>query len=87
MRVDLPAPFGPTRATRSPRSMWTLARSNTRTSPYAFATSRSSTTVLPLFALAGNLKCTRLRAAGTSIGVIFSSILTRLWTCFALVAL
>ena len=40
----------------------------------------------PLFAHAGNVKWTRLRSGGISMGTILSIILIRLWTCAALVA-
>ena len=84
--VDLPAPFGPTSAMRSPRSMCSERSSKTTSGPYAFRTCFNSSTVRPLFGAAGNVKCTFLRSGGTSIGTTFSSILMRLWTCAAFVA-
>ena len=86
MSVDLPAPLGPTSAMRSPRSISTLTSSKTVSVPYAFRTSRSSRTARPLLAALGNVKWTRFRSGGTSIGVIFASTLTRLCTCAAFVA-
>jgi hypothetical protein len=60
--------------------------SKTILSPYRFDACESSITDRPLFAQAGNVKCTRFRSGGISIGTILSSILMRLWTCAALVA-
>ena len=85
--VDLPAPFGPTSAIRSPRSMCRLtpAEHVQRRRSSSTRSCRSST-VRPLFAQAGNEKWTRFRSGGISIGTILSSILIRLCTCAALVA-
>ena len=84
--VDLPAPFGATSAMRSPRSTSRLMSFSTTWSPYALRTCAISITVRPLLGHAGNVKCTRLRSGGTSIGTILSSILMRLCTCAAFVA-
>ena len=84
--VDLPVPFGPTSAMRSPRSMCRLTSLNTVSGPYALRTCVSSSTVRPLLAQVGKVKWMRLRSGGTSIGTTFSSILMRLCTCAAFVA-
>ncbi len=84
--VDLPAPFGPTSAMRSPRSMWSVRPPKTTRSPYALRACFSSSTIRPLLAHAGKSKWIFLRSGGTSIGTTFSSILIRLCTCDALVA-
>ena len=84
--VDLPTPFGPISAMRSPRSTSSDESLNTTLSPYALRTCRKSSTARPLFGAAGNLKRTRSRAGGTSMGTTFSSIFMRLCTCAALVA-
>ena len=87
MSVDLPAPLGPTSANPVAALDVHVHPSKTRNAPYALHTLRSSSTVRPLLALAGKLKWTRLRSGGTSIGVTFSSILIRLCTWAAFVAL
>ena len=53
MSVDLPVPFGPTSAMRSPRSTCRVAERNTTLSPYALRACFSSKTIRPLFAAVG----------------------------------
>ena len=45
--MDLPAPFGPTSATRSPRASSKSSERYTTFSPYAFATCSMRSTILP----------------------------------------
>jgi hypothetical protein len=85
--VDFPAPFGPTSATRSPRFMKKSRPLKTRVSPYDFRTFVARTTTSPERGAGGKPKRTFFVRLGASIRSIFSSALTRDWTCLAFVFL
>ena len=84
--VVFPAPFGPTSATRSPRSSVRSIPRYTGTSPYDLLTPRSEITSLPLRGGAGNEYRTFFVARGSLMTSIFSSCFSRLCTWLAFVA-
>ncbi len=86
MSVDLPAPFGPTSAMRSPRSIMRSRPFSTTFSPYTFRVPLSSSTMRPGRLASGKWKWIFFRSGGISIRSTLSRSLIRLWTCFAFVA-
>src|SRR5207237_6740228 len=86
-KVDLPAPFGPPRAARAPRSTSKSTPAYTTLSPYALWMPLSVATRRPVRGGWGNAKWITRASRSTWMRSMRSSIFTRLWTCRALLAL
>ncbi len=86
--VDLPSPFGPMIATRSPRRTVSDTSVSTRLSPYDFDTPSRSSTSRPLGRSGVTRNCgVRRELSASSATSIFSICLRRLCACVALVFL